>query len=244
MLTSPEKEMFNGITKQDLADYYAKVADLILPHIKGRVLSLVRCPKGSSEPCFYAKNPQDNSQYYIVNDKEGLLYEVQMNTIEFHTWGSKYKELDKPDVMVFDLDPSEGLGLAKVRQGVRDLKSILDELGLESFLKTSGGKGYHIVVRYRSDDWENFKKFAKQVAELMEAKWPNRYTTNIRKDARVGKIFVDYLRNAKGATSIAPYSVRAKPGAPISMPIDWEKLDMVKPNSVTIKNIDRFIKNT
>jgi bifunctional non-homologous end joining protein LigD len=145
---------------------------------------------------------------------------------------------------VFDLDPDEGLDLDKVRQGALDLKSILEELSLISYLKTSGGKGYHVVVPLKpSASWETFHDFARRVAEVMEQKWPDRYTSNVRKVKRAGRIFIDWIRNARGATSIAPYSLRARKGAKVSMPIDWDELDTVAPDGVdmagAIARLDR-----
>jgi bifunctional non-homologous end joining protein LigD len=162
-----------------------------------------------------------------------LISEAQMGTLEFHTWGSRADNLEKPDIMVFDLDPDEGMELARVRQGVKDLKSILDELALTSFLKTSGGKGYHIVIPFRpSIPWDRFSEFARNVAEVMEQRWPDRYTSNIRKVKRKDKIFIDWIRNSRGATSIAPYSLRAKEGARVSMPIAWNELYTIAPDGI------------
>jgi bifunctional non-homologous end joining protein LigD len=171
--------------------------------------------------------------YFYIKDVSGLVSEAQMGTLEFHTWGSRADALEKPDLMVFDLDPDEGLGLDRVRQGVRDLHGILTERSLVSYLKTSGGKGYHVVVPFApAASWGAFHEFARRVAEVMEQKWPERYTGNVRKNRRTGKIFIDWLRNSRGATSVAPYSVRARKGAGVSMPIAWEELDTVAPNAV------------
>ena len=138
-------------------------------------------------------------------------------------------------MMVFDLDPDEGMDLNRIRQGVLDLKSILSELSLNSYLKTSGGKGYHVVVPLKpSVSWETFHDFARRIAEVMEQKWPDRYTSNVRKAKRSNKIFIDWIRNGRGATSIAPYSVRARKGARVSMPIAWEELDSVAPDGITM----------
>lgn len=180
--------------------------------------------------------PDKNTDYFYIDSAGGLVAEAQMDTIEFHAWGSKYKTLEKPDVMVFDLDPSKDLSIKQLRQGVRDLKGILDKLGLISFLKTSGGKGYHIVVPFQpSADWQTFRDFAKRISETMEEIWPDRYTSNMRMDKRQGKIFVDWERNIRGSTTVAPYSIRARPDAPVSMPIAWEELDKIKPNQITMK---------
>ena len=231
-ITNPDKFLFENITKVQVAEYYQKVASRMLHHIKDRYLALVKCPKGIDNDCFYNKN--QNEKLITVSSSEELLTHVQMNTIEFHTWCSTIHDLEKPDLMVFDLDPDEGMELGQVRQGVRDLKSILDELNLKSFLKTSGGKGYHVVVPFKAE-WKNFRLVAKNVADVMEAKWSDRYTTNIRKQNRKGKIFIDWLRNTRGATSVAPYSVRAKKGAPISMPIEWNELNEITPSDIDIR---------
>jgi Predicted eukaryotic-type DNA primase len=161
-----------------------------------------------------------------------------MGTLEFHTWGSSIGSLEKPDMMVFDLDPDEGMDLQRVREGVRDVKAILEQISLISFLKTSGGKGYHIVIPFKpSVDWDTFHDFARGIAEAMEQKWPDRYTSNVRKDHRKNRIFIDWIRNGRGATSIAPYSIRARKGAPVSMPISWEELDTVAPDGVHMADV-------
>lgn len=251
-LTSPDKIMFEDYTKQDLADYYEKMAERMLPFIQNRLLSLVRCPDGIHGECFYQKNYQDSmaglaskritqsdgdeADYIYLEDAAGLRQAVQLSTIEFHGWGSRVDELEKPDLIVFDLDPDEGMELKQVRQGVRDLKAILDELGLEAFLKTSGGKGYHVVVPLTPQaGWDEVRDFSRNVALAMEQKWSDRYTSNMRKEKRKGKIYVDWVRNGRGATSVAPYSVRAREGAPISWPIAWSELSRVAPGDMTIK---------
>jgi bifunctional non-homologous end joining protein LigD len=250
-ISSPDKVMFDEpeITKAEVVRYYAKIAERMLPYVSHRILSIVRCPKGICEPCFYKKHPGpdnkgivimpvmnnkgESDDYFYIDNEAGLLFEVQMGTLEFHTWGSRAEDIDRPDVMVFDLDPDAGMDLARVRQGVQDIKSLLDQLALPSYLKVSGGKGYHVVVPFQpSADWNAFYAFAKHIAEVMEQKWPDRYTSNIRKEKRKNKIFVDWMRNGRGATSIAPYSVRARKGAKVSMPITWEELDTVAPDGV------------
>ena len=178
----------------------------------------------------------DPEEYFYLEDVAGLVSEAQMDTLEFHLWGSHVDTLEQPDLMVFDLDPDEGMDLGRVRQGVRDVKSVLDELSLTSYLKTSGGKGYHVVVPFLpSATWDVFHDFARRVAEVMVERWPDRYTSNIRKARRKGKIFVDWMRNGRGATSIAPYSLRARPGAPVSAPLSWEELDVVAPDAVHLQ---------
>jgi bifunctional non-homologous end joining protein LigD len=252
-ITSPDKVIFDEpeITKEDVIRYYSKVSERMLPFVRHRILSIVRCPKGVSQTCFYKKHPGPNSNgiitmpistssgetetYFYIENTSGIIAEAQMGTIEFHTWGSCIEELEKPDMMVFDLDPDEGLELSKVRQGVQDIKNILAELSLNSYLKTSGGKGYHVVVPLKpSVDWNSFNDFARNVVVVMEHKWPDRYTSNVRKAKRSGKIFIDWIRNGRGATSIAPYSLRARKGAKVSMPIEWEELDTVAPDGINI----------
>ena len=259
-ISNPDKVIFADPehTKGDVIQYYAQVAERMLPYVSHRILSIVRCPKGISETCFYKKHPGPGSlgivtipistgdgemeDYFYIENISGLIAEAQMNTLEFHTWGSRVDELEKPDMMVFDLDPDEGMDLSRVRQGVRDIKSILAELYLNSYLKTSGGKGYHVVVPLKpAAEWDRFHDFAKGVAEVMAQKWPDRYTSNVRKVKRTNKIFIDWIRNARGATSIAPYSLRARKGAGVSMPITWDELDTVDPDSVNMAEALRRI---
>ena len=259
-ISNPDKVIFEEpeITKGDVIRYYAQAAERMLPYVSHRVLSIVRCPKGISQTCFYKKHPGPGSKgivtipvvgsdgetedYFYIEDRSGLIAEAQMGTLEFHTWGSRVDELEKPDIMVFDLDPDEGMDLSRVRQGVRDLKNILAELSLNTYLKTSGGKGYHVVVPLKpAVAWKEFHDFARRVAEVMEQKWPDRYTSNVRKVKRTGKIFIDWIRNGRGATSIAPYSLRARKGAGVSMPIAWEELDTVAPDGVNMAEALRRI---
>ena len=262
IITNPGKVLFkeSGQTKGDVAAYYRTIAERMLPFAANRVLSVVRCPGGIDTSCFYKKHPvHDNrgivavpiamkggetEDYFYVPDAYGLLSEVQMNTLEFHTWGSRVETLEQPDIMVFDLDPDEGLDLERVRQGVRDLKSILDQLSLVSYLKTSGGKGYHVVVPFSpAAGWEAFHAFAHTVAKTMAASWPERYTDNVRMNRRTNRIFIDWIRNGRGATSVAPYSIRARDGAPVSLPISWDELATVTPGGITmleaIRRLDR-----
>ena len=180
--------------------------------------------------------------YFYIENAAGLLFEAQMGTLEFHPWGSRVEELEKPDMMVFDLDPDEGMGLETMRQGVKDIKSLLEQLSLISYLKTSGGKGYHVVVPFKPGvEWDIFHDFARRIAEVMEQQWPERYTSNVRKNQRTNKIFIDWIRNGRGATSIAPYSLRARKGARVSMPITWKELDTVAPDGVNMAEALRRI---
>jgi bifunctional non-homologous end joining protein LigD len=252
-ITNPGKVLFEDpvVTKEEVVRYYAQIAPRMLPYVARRVLSIVRCPRGVSEACFFKKHPGPGSkgvvtvpvptsdgeveEYFYIEDAAGLVSEAQMGTLEFHIWGSRVDALEMPDMMVFDLDPDEGMDLATVRRGVRDIKGVLDELSLTSYLKTSGGKGYHVVVPFTpAAPWDAFHDFARRVAEVMEQKWPDRYTANVRKASRKNRIFIDWIRNGRGATSIAPYSIRARRGARVSMPIHWDELDAIAPDGVTM----------
>lgn len=257
IITHPEKSMFSDpvITKLTLAEYYAAATKRMLPYVKDRFLSLVCRPAGIDGEKFFRRHldgdfagikraPAEDEEYFYATAEKGIITLVQYNAVEFHVWGSKKSAPYRPDVMVFDLDPDEGLPLKDIRRGVRDLKSVLDELNLKSFLKTSGGKGYHIVVPFKSGvEGQAFRDFSKHVAQLMEKAYPDRYIATMSKKARAGKIFIDWQRNSSGATSIAPYSVRARQGAPVSMPIGWEELSKVAPDSVNIKTALRRLKN-
>jgi len=257
-ITSPDKIVFkkDKIRKIDIINYYEKVSKRMLKYVSNRLLSVVRCHEGLD--CFYKKHPNFKSEYlkikkikkenksedyFYINSKEGIILEAQLGTIEFHIWGSKVDNINKPDLMVFDLDPDEKLDIEKVREGVKDLKSILNQLKLKSFLKTSGGKGYHVVVPFNCKvGFEKFKAFSEKIASIMVEKWPMKYTMNIRKENRKGKILIDYFRNGKGATSVAPYSLRARDGAKVSMPISWKELDKILPNEITISMALKRIK--
>ena len=254
-ISNPDKVLFDEsqITKADVVRYYSQISRRMLPYVGHRILSVVRCPKGVSQSCFFKKHPGpdnkgivtmpvptsngESEDYFYIENESGLISEAQMGTLEFHIWGSRVDKLEQPDMMVFDLDPDEGMNLDIVRQGVRDIKAILSELSLNSYLKTSGGKGYHVVVPLKPTiSWDIFRDFARRVAEVMEKKWPDRYTSNVRKNRRANKIFIDWIRNGRGATSIAPYSIRARKGARVSMPIAWDELDSVAPDSIDMKN--------
>lgn len=260
-ISSPSKIVFENpaVTKEEVVRYYETVAQRMLPYVKNRILSVVRCPKGVDEPCFFKKHPNHTGkgigvcdiqssdkewkECFYIQDDAGLISEAQMGTLEFHMWGSLVGTVEKPDFMVFDLDPDEGMDIKDIRQGVKDLKQILDELSLVSYLKTSGGKGYHVVVPFKpSVSWDQFASFSKSIVEVMEKKWPERYTSNIRKNNRKNKIFIDWLRNGRGATSVAPYSLRARDGAKVSMPIRWDELNKIKPNDIDMNKAVRRLK--
>ena len=251
-VTNPDKIMYKQekITKKDIIDYYEKVYDRMKPFLDNRLISTVRCPSGNTREKFFKKHFGENKflkkylkEFYYIPDLNGLLNEVQMNSVEFHIWGSNIKDINHPDYMVFDLDPDEKLNIKNVRDGVRDLKKVLDELNLTSYLKTSGGKGYHIVVPIKSKPtWKEFRKIAKSVALVLEEKYPDKYTSNMRMKNRKGKIFIDWVRNTKGATSVCPYSLRIRNKCTVSMPIKWSELDKIKPDDIDIKEAIRRLK--
>ncbi|HEY6084821.1 MAG TPA: DNA ligase D, partial [Nitrospira sp.] len=255
-LTNPDRVLYPdiGLTKEGLARYYERIADWILPHLRGRPLTLLRCPQGYQD-CFYQKHvnetvpaaigrieiKEDNTRatYMIADSLEAVLGLVQMGVLELHTWGATRDRLEKPDRLTFDLDPDPSVPWSQVIEAAQLTRALLDELGLESFVKTTGGKGLHVVTPIqRVDGWEEVKAFAKSVADHMVRTIPQRFTSNMAKRARKGKIFIDYLRNARGATAIAAYSPRAKPGAPVSMPLSWDELSPdVTSDHFTVINI-------
>lgn len=254
-LSSPEKVLFpdQGITKRRLAEYYVAVAAAILPHIRHRPVSLLRCPQGEERACFFRRHPgaglpgairspgagkpggirsieiaeKDGrpAGYLVIDDLAGILSGVQMGTLEFHIWGCRAEDVDRPDRMVFDLDPDTGLAFAKVRDAAFELKTLLDGLSLASFPLLTGGKGIHLVLPLqRRQSWPDLKDFSHGIAETLVRHAPDRFTTNMRKDARGGKIFVDYLRNERGSTAVVPWSTRAHDRAPVAMPVSWGEL--------------------
>jgi bifunctional non-homologous end joining protein LigD len=256
-LTSPDKVLYpeQGITKLELATYYEQVADWMLPHLVERPLVLVRCPEGRQKTCFYQKHPavgtpenlrripireaKKTEEYVVVDDVGGLISLAQIGALEIHAWGSRADKLERPDRLIFDLDPDVAVPWGAVVQSARQVRLFLQELGLESFVKTTGGKGLHLVAPIdRRQDWEEVKTFCKRVADLIVKADPGHYTANMAKAARGGKIFIDYLRNARGATAILPYSPRARPGAAVSTPLAWEELSpRVRSDHYTIRNI-------
>jgi bifunctional non-homologous end joining protein LigD len=248
-LSHPDKKLYPGssITKRDLAEYYEKVAPLMLEQIKGRPISLVRCPAGEGKPCFFQRHGAERlspfvkpvrlagekEPYLMVEDMRGLVALVQMGVLEIHVWGSRADDPHQPDRLVFDLDPAPDVSFAAVKQAAEDVRERLKQVKLTSFLKTTGGKGLHVVVPFKKGpNWDEAKNFARAFSEAVAKDAPDRFTTNIRKAARTGKIFIDYLRNGEGASAVAPYSTRARKGAPIALPIDWEELKALKGGDV------------
>jgi bifunctional non-homologous end joining protein LigD len=230
-----------GITKADVAQYHERMASRILPHVTDRPLSLVRCPDGWNRQCFYQKHADKSvnsaverievpdsgrtATYMGARSAKSLVALVQWGVLELHPWGSRRQRLDRPDRLIFDFDPDETVSWKDLVTGIDLLHTLLGELELESFAKTTGGKGLHVVVPIRPTlDWEQAKGFTHAVADFMVRTFSDRFTATVSKARRKGKIFIDYLRNAEGATAIAPYAVRARANAPVSMPIAWEEL--------------------
>ncbi len=258
-VSHPEKVLYPqaGITKQELAEYYVKVAQHMLPYVAGRPLSLVRCPHGHTGHCFFQKHPGNgfgeavrlieipeksgSGTYAYVDDVTGLIELVQMGTLEIHAWGSSIKQLEKPDMLVFDLDPDTGLPWSEVKDSALYLRELLDDLGLDSFLRTTGGKGLHLVVPVaRRQEWDDAKAFCKAVAEFAVAQHPERYVATASKARRKNKIFIDYLRNGRGSTSVCSFSTRSRNDAPVAMPLSWQELDSLKSSQAfTLRTIDR-----
>lgn len=247
-LTHPGKilDEQSGLTKQMLADYYWAVAEEMLPHIADRPLSLVRCPEGSGKPCFFQKHvnamlpPGIGSvdvadkhgvvePYITLSTAEALTGLAQMGVLEVHPWGSRNEDLERPDRLIFDLDPDEALGWNILTGAAAEVRKRLKAIGLESFLKTTGGKGLHVVVPIAPKlEWPVAKEFAHGFVNAMERANPSLYLTKMTKAARKGKIYLDYLRNERGATSVAPFSPRARMGAPVSLPLKWSDLKLTE----------------
>ncbi len=257
-ITNPDRVIYpeNGITKGELAAYYAAMADPLLRFMGKRPVSLVRCPQGRAKHCFFQKHDSgsfgdhvlhvpirekdgDEADYLYVEDGEGIIACVQMGAIEFHGWGSLADDVERPDRMVFDLDPDEGLDFEDVKKAALVVKKELEALGLHSDPMLSGGKGIHVIVQLdRSADWVAVKDFARRFAIALGEAKPEMFTANMKKTERKGRIFLDWLRNQRGATAIMPWAVRAREGAPVATPITWEELDGVgKASAFTIADL-------
>lgn len=262
-LTHPDRVLYpeQGLTKRDLAEYYVAVSDAMLPHVKGRPLSLVRCPQGEGKACFYQKHPGNSApdvlrrvkiaegsgthEYVIADDVAGLVAMVQMGVLEIHPWGSTVGHLEKPDRIIFDFDPAPDVEWERVVEAAAEMRERLGTLGLESFLKTTGGKGLHVVAPITPrEEWPAVKVFTKAVAQAMERAAPEKYTTVMSKRERRARIFIDYLRNDRGSTAIAPYSTRARPGAPVATPLAWSELKpSLKPAAFNVLTVPKRLKS-
>ncbi|WP_420141365.1 DNA ligase D [Sphingomonas sp.] len=261
-ISNPDRVIYpeSGITKGQLAAYYEAMADPVLAWVADRPISLVRCPQGRAKHCFFQKHDAGSfgdavrhvpirekdgheEPYLYVDDARGLLTCVQMGAIEFHGWGSKVDAVECPDRLVFDLDPDEGLGFAEVKKAAFQLRDLLGEMGLATWPLLSGGKGVHVVAPLdASRDWPAVKDFASRFAQAMGEAHPERFTANMKKATRKGRIFLDWLRNQRGATAVLPYTVRARPGAPVAAPVGWDELEGIDTAArFTIADIDTLL---
>jgi bifunctional non-homologous end joining protein LigD len=262
-LTHPDRVLYveQAITKLTLARYYEAIASFIVPHVAGRPLSLVRCPDGQRGPCFYQKHvgagmPEEvervriresggaSAWYPYVEDLAGLVALSQIGVLEIHPWGARVGRLERPDRLVLDLDPAPGVAWGRVVEGALAVRALLTDLGLVSFVKTTGGKGLHVVAPLRPEaGWEALRTLGERIGAEMVRRAPDRYTINPLKTARRGRIFVDYLRNTRGATAVATYSPRARPGAPVSMPLGWSELvGTVRPEEFTLVTVPKRLR--
>jgi len=256
-ISHPDRVIFPalGITKRQLAEYYDSIAGRMLPYIVNRPISMLRCPEGLSDTCFFQRHighggmkhvydtgvkvKDRDEDYIMIRDREGLITLIQWGVIEIHPWGAMAGAPDKPDRIIFDLDPDPETPWENVIEGVREVKMRLDEFGLKSFLKTTGGKGLHVVVPLTPKlKWATVKPFTRAIAQSMAHDHPDRYIAVASKAARKGKIFVDYLRNDLTATAVAPYAVRAREGAGVATPLFWDELSVkLKPSDYNVGTI-------
>jgi len=258
-LTHPDRVLYPdpGITKRELAAFYEDIAGWILPHLRGRPTSLVRCPDGADGSCFYQKHADRSASdalrrvrirektgsgdYLVVDDVPGLVGLVQMSILEIHTWNARAGDLERPDRIVIDLDPAEDVAWKRVLAAARLVRERLRGLGLESFVKTTGGKGLHVVAPIApGPGWSDCAAFARGVADGLARERPREFLATASKAERSGRIFLDWLRNARGATSVTPYSTRARPGAPVSTPLRWDELEpRLRSDRFTVRNLRR-----
>ena len=261
-ITHPERAVYpeSGLTKLQLAEYYEAVAPLMLPHIRARPISSVRCPDGIGGTCFFQKHwpPKGGAKintkpvaegdgeaepYAFASTARDLVALVQHGTVETHIWGSRFDSLDKPDRLVLDLDPGPGVAWRTIKLAALEVRDLFTSLQLESWVKLTGGKGLHVVVPIeRRADWDVVNTFAKAAAERLVRGNSTRYVAKASKAIRDARIFIDWLRNSRGATYAAPWSARARQGAPVSVPIGWDALSSIsKPDQFTIPKVMKMI---
>jgi bifunctional non-homologous end joining protein LigD len=261
-ITHPDRVVYPdaGITKVRVARYYAAIAPRILPHLRSWPAVLVRCPDGIGGECFYQKHAGawasaalrrvrirekvKTEEYVVVEDLTGLVGLIQMGVLEIHTWNAQADRIERPDRIIFDLDPAPDVPWRAVIEAARLVRSTLEERGLKSFVKTTGGKGLHIVAPLRQGPgWAECVEFARMVTDAFVAETPAAFTATMAKSARTGKIFIDYFRNQRGATSVAAYSTRAREGAPVSVPLTWNELGKVPSgNHFTMELVERRLR--
>jgi bifunctional non-homologous end joining protein LigD len=254
-LTHPDRVYWKdaGVTKEDLAAYYKTIWPHMRPHVAGRVLALVRCPEGAESQCFFQKHAragipteflcqvvEEGEKVIAIDHIDGLIALVQGGVLEVHVRGSTVDDRERANRLVFDLDPGPGIAFKDVVEAARDVRKRLQRVKLTSFVKTTGGKGLHVVVPIKPAPWDIVKAFTRQVALSMEKDAPDRYLATATKSRRNNRIFVDWLRNSREATAVAPYSTRARPGAPVAAPLKWSELSSLRSaNRYTVKNIAR-----
>ncbi|WP_084400010.1 non-homologous end-joining DNA ligase [Henriciella aquimarina] len=243
-ITHPDRVVYDeqGATKREIAAYYAELAPRMLPHIKDRPVSLVRCPSGAGGKCFFQKHHTDSipeaigetqikekdgetASYLLLNSPEALVSAAQIGALELHIWGARTDKLERPDRLVIDLDPDEGMAFSKVKEAAVEIRDVLEKAGLKSFALLTGGKGIHVVAPLeRRRDWDEVKQAARGLARSLADADPETYVAEASKAKRKGRIFIDWLRNERGSTAICPYSLRARPGAPVATPVRWDEL--------------------
>jgi bifunctional non-homologous end joining protein LigD len=261
-LSNPDKVYYPdiGLTKLDVAKYYETVAPFMLPYVARRPISLVRCPEGIEGERFFQRHAmkgmskaikqvpipggESKKPYLYIDDEEGLFGLIQISTLEIHDWGVSLAHVNEPDRLVFDLDPDEDLDLGTLKAAAVEVREFLEDLGFKSFLKSTGGKGLHLVAPLAPKlGWDVVKAFAKAIADALVSARPDRYTANPLKKTREGKIFVDYLRNQRGGSAIVNYSTRAKKGAPVACPLRWDELKGLKAATpYTVKTLPARLK--
>ncbi|HZT27732.1 MAG TPA: non-homologous end-joining DNA ligase [Pseudolabrys sp.] len=254
-LTHPDRIYWRdaGVTKEELAGYYKKVWTRMKPYVTGRVLALVRCPEGAEGECFFQKHArmgipteflhplqEEGEKIIAIDNFDGLLALIQGGALEIHVRGSAADDRERANWLVFDLDPGPGVDFKAVIEAAREVRTRMQRLHLTSFIKTTGGKGLHVVIPIKPVPWDIAKEFTRQVALSLEQDNPDRYIARSSKSRRPGRIFVDWLRNSREATAIAPYSTRARPGAPVAVPLSWTELSSLKAaNQYTVRNISQ-----
>lgn len=255
-VTHPDRVMdaASGLRKAELVAYHAQIADWLMPFARRRPLALVRCPDGSAAPCFFQKQATPGFSDAIlrrriagretlgVRSARALQELAQFNVMELHGWGARWPAWGRPDWLVMDLDPGAGVGFAEVTEAALEMKELLATLGLESFVKTTGGRGLHVVAPLRPlRPWDEIGDFTEGLARHLAQRAPERYVAAAGAERRAGRIFVDYLRNRRGATAVLPYSPRARTGATVAMPLAWTDLRRADPREFTVRSVPAWL---
>lgn len=259
-ISHPDRVVFGeqGATKREIAEYIAEIAPRMLPHIKDHPVSLVRCPSGAGGKCFYQKHHTDSvpeaigetkikekdgetSSYLVLNTPEALVSAAQIGALELHIWGARTDKLEKPDRLVLDLDPDESLDFEDVKTAAFEVRDVLGAAGLKTFALLTGGKGIHVIAPLeRRQGWDEVKSASRGLAKKLAQAAPDTYVAEASKAKRKGRIFIDWLRNERGATAVCPYSLRARPGAPVATPVRWDELSGISSgHDYTLSNIRR-----